>query len=573
MASECGDTGAKGAINLCRRISEDYANGDYRSLNSPLSPTPLRKRTGKKFHVESRMRRVVPRCLLKILNEHIPGFKDEKYAFEIAWMLWSITDPVRQHRNYPNALWLGTDELRAMFGEVKNFKNANRDPRCRYFSIFRHRNNTLSRHDAFTNGYEPTPWMQKALDLAIMSGETGELVDKRGRSQTVPSLAIRSTDTRGHALVRWRGVNVPSIIPVNTENLERLLEKWTTILALRSDPKAFISLLERYALREQALARARLQTQLLITQSRNTRHPGKVYIRYVLHDSGRLYAEGLNLQSCKREVRQTALAGFWDIDISTCHFTIMAQMAARFGYRCAALESYIANKTAVRREIAEKIGVFPSTAKRIINAIGYGARESTSSENAIPELIGKDRAKALYSLKLYRDLKGDVDAATEVILSNQSTKRGLLVNLANRAISVLTDTGKRVKKPTLMAHLLQGVEAAALEAAVRASPGKVLLLQHDGFTANEPIDPELLRSAVLQSTGFDLTFDVEKIEMPLEDLALESSFNKKFEEPSKASADAGFEAFWPVMSGTIAFSCCDVPPVFPRPLPDVESPF
>jgi hypothetical protein len=533
----------------------------------------LRKRTGKKFHVESRIRRVVPRCLLKILNEHIPGFKDEKYAFEIAWMLWSVTDPMRQHRNYPNALWLGTDELRAMFGEVKNFKNANRDPRCRYFSILRHRNNTLSRHDAFTNGYEPVAWMQKALDLAILSGETGDLVDKRGRSQTVPSLAIRSTDTRGHALVRWRGVNVPSIIPVNTENLERLLEKWTLILSLRNDPPAFNSILERYALREQALARAQLQTQLLITQSQNTRHPGKIYIRYVLHDSGRLYAEGLNLQSCKREIRQAALAGLWDIDISTCHFTIMAQMATRFGYHCAAMEAYIANKTAVRRKIAADIGISPSTAKRVINAIGYGARESTSPENAIPELIGKDRAKALYSHKLYRDLKGDVDAATEIILCNQSYKGGRLSNLANRAISVLTDTGKPAKKPTLMAHLLQGVEAAALEAAVRACPGKVVLLQHDGFTAYEPIDPELLRSAVLQFTGFDLIFDVEKIEMPLEDLALKSSFNKKFEEPSKPRTDADFEAFWPVKSGTIAFSSDDVPPVFPLPLPNVELPF
>jgi hypothetical protein len=526
-----------------------------------------------KIHVESRSRRLVPRCLLNALEAHIPGFKYDKYAFEIAWMLWSLTDPSREHRTHPNCIWLHTDELRATFREVKNFKNANRDPSSRYFFVLRHQNDTPSPKDSFTNGYQPTPWMRKALYLAILSGETGDLVDKWGRSKSVPSLAIRSTDTRGNVLVRWKGVNVPPVIPVNIENLQRILEKWAQILRLQSDRVAFDSVLERHGLREGAVVRAYQQTQLLLAQSKNSRHPGKVFIRYVLHDSGRLYAEGLNLQSCKREIRQAALAGHWDIDISTCHFSIMSQLAMRFGCQCPALEAYIANKTAVRQKISKDMGILPSAAKRLINAIGYGARESTSPENAIPQIIGKDRAKVLYAHPTYLAIKSDVNAATEVILGNQPIKRGCISNLANRAIQVKTDEGKSVKKSTLMAHLLQGVEAAALEAAVRACPGKVLLLQHDGFTSYEPIDPEILRSAVLKSTGFDLTFDVEQIQMPLEDLTLESSFNKKFEEPSKPSADGGFEGFWPVMSGTIAFSPDDVPPVFPRPLTGYLLPF
>jgi hypothetical protein len=63
----------------------------------------------------------VPQQLLDVLNEHIPGFRDEKYVFEIAWMLWCRTDPGRVHRSSHEAVWFHTDEIRRLFGEVKIF--------------------------------------------------------------------------------------------------------------------------------------------------------------------------------------------------------------------------------------------------------------------------------------------------------------------------------------------------------------------------------------------------------------------------------------------------------------------
>jgi len=52
--------------------------------------------------------RVVPRQLLEILRTHIPGFDQEKYAFEIAWMLWQTTVPSRQHSHYLGGVWFTT---------------------------------------------------------------------------------------------------------------------------------------------------------------------------------------------------------------------------------------------------------------------------------------------------------------------------------------------------------------------------------------------------------------------------------------------------------------------------------
>ena len=527
----------------------------------------MEKRLRNKLHKESSSSRAVPHQLLKFLGDNIPGFKDEKYAFEIAWLLWCSTDPAREHRVYQGSIWMHTNEFRQLFGEVKNFTNANRGPARRYFSVMRHLNARKSIKDSYTNGYEPQPWMQKALEYVINSGEPIDFLNKRGRSRSIPSLAIRSTDTHGNVVRRWKDVGIPVLIPVNTEGLEVLLGKWEQILNLKSNQGAFKSTLEQYDFKEKGLIRAYRQTKIFIAEARASRHPGMLPIRYVMHESGRLYAEGLNLQSCKREIRQSALAGHWDVDISTCHLTIMAQMAKRFGQSCPALEDYIRQKTDHRLQLSRDLGISQKQAKKIITATGYGAPESTSPYNAIPKQIGIDKAEAFFCHPLYRNIKADVDVATKVILANHPVKNHSLINLANRAIPMASGKYHSSKDTTLMAHLLQGVEAAALEAAVRVCKGKVLLLQHDGFTATESIDPELLRAAVSAATGYDLTFEVEQIQIPMPKIELDPLFNKNLTKTRKPNIHQGFEAFWPVMSGTIAFPSAAVPPVFPIPLP------
>ena len=49
--------------------------------------------------------------------------------------------------------------------------------------------------------------------------------------------------------------------------------------------------------------------------------------RYAEADSGRLYPEGISLASVHGLVKEAALIGQWEYDISNCHFAITAQMA------------------------------------------------------------------------------------------------------------------------------------------------------------------------------------------------------------------------------------------------------
>jgi len=504
--------------------------------------------------------RVVPRQLLEMLRTHIPGFDQEKYAFQIAWMLWQTTVPSRQHNHYLDGVWFTTKEIRELFGEVKRFSEVNRDPR--YFMVAQHRNGAKK---TFTNGYLPWPWLQKALDWSLEGGV--DLVDERGCARRIESRAICSTDYHGNPVQGWKGVDVPSLIPVNVDKLRELAECWETLRALDRSRELPPGFFEEHGLNPGFLPVALQHTKQMLAEASGKRNPGKLYIRYVLHESGRLYAEGLNLQSCKSEIRKAALAGNWDVDIAACHFAIMFQMAKKYGHECKTIENYVRNRKGFRQQIAEEVGLSIGQAKSVITMIAYGAQESLSPMAAIAQEIGTERAERFFETGLYRTLKDDISDAQRVILKNCRRYNGMVINQVRRAKS------EESKPTSLMAHLMQGVEAAALEIAVRACKGKVLLLQHDGFTVSEPINTHQLQFEVLEKIGYDLIFDIEQIEMPFKDLESVDMYNKKLTHLRNANIHAGLETFWPIKSGSVGFSPEDLPPVFPLPLPPLDPTF
>ena len=92
-----------------------------------------------------------------------------------------------------------------------------------------------------------------------------------------------------------------------------------------------------------------------------------------------------------------------------------------------------------------------------------------------------------------------------------------------------------------LAHLLQGVEAKALEAAYSLYPEKIVLLQHDGFTSTKPLDTKRIEAAMLEATGYLL-----KVEQKVIQVNLARAFDKhpddtnnQIEIGRKANAGAG----------------------------------
>jgi hypothetical protein len=270
--------------------------------------------------------------------------------------------------------------------------------------------------------------------------------------------------------------------------------------------------------------------------------------------SGRLYASGLNLQNCKREIRFAALDGHSDYDLKACHFAILAQLAARYGHTSGRISDYVEHRREIRSQIARNTHLTVQEVKQALAAAAYGATLSKRPQDAIPSALGLDRALRLYDDPIFRELVFDLRAAAKVVVQSHPRKQGRLVNAAGRLIDVGEATSQ------LAAHLLQGVEAVALESAVRNCAAHVLLLQHDGFTADRRLDVERLNRAVFDATGLVLEFEEDQIKTPSIDLTNLSTLN-----PPKPTPYKGFEDFLASFSGTIASTLACLPPPHPEP--------
>jgi hypothetical protein len=229
---------------------------------------------------------------------------------------------------------------------------------------------------------------------------------------------------------------------------------------------------------------------------------------YVQSTSGRLYAKGINLQTAPGLIKQAALAGLWEYDFANCHFAIIAQMADQHGHKCCAIARYLGDRKATRWAIAAQAGITEAQAKICLLAVMYGARASEWHENAIPEAIGQEAAIRLFQVEQFKAISTDVAQARRAILKGwKRTASGRLTNAFGKSIA------GNAKPAEQMAHLLQGVEARALKAAIDLYPSQIVLLQHDGFAATTKLDKQAINEAVWLATGYRLELDEEQIQV------------------------------------------------------------
>jgi hypothetical protein len=235
---------------------------------------------------------------------------------------------------------------------------------------------------------------------------------------------------------------------------------------------------------------------------------GYVMHRYAQSRSGRLYGVGVTLQNTPTLIKEAALAGQWEYDFSNCHFTILDQMAAQFGYDCTAIRHYLGNKNAIRAAIADQAGIKVEQAKVCLLATLYGARASLSRENAIPEEIGADAAARLYQVEQYMAIKADIQGARQKILAGwPRTRNGRLINAFKKAIP------RTAKAEERLAHLIQGVEALALKTVIDMHPDQICLVQHDGWASPDRLSIKTIEEAVMEATGYRLDLEETRIQI------------------------------------------------------------
>ena len=456
------------------------------------------------------------------LQKTIPGFKREADSCQhaLARMVWMGRTKRRRHPHFEGAMSFGYEELEDWFGRGQ-FTAIN--DRLGFFRVSDNWHFKLEggvrTDDNFTKGYWFTDLVQASRD---------KYFDRRWRKETrllfiegqilkaqktLPG-AFASTDTKGKATRISRaakGAKELRHVPVDLDTLQRL-RKWLT--GIRREwlaGRAPHDLVTQYPSLVVIERLYELTSQVIRMAKTDVAGHGYIAQQYTESPSGRWYANGVNLQNSSSLIKEAALAGLWEYDFSNCHFDIIKQMAAEYGYECKAIADYLADKKPTRQAIADQAGISVDQAKVCLLAVMYGARASTWHENAIPEEIGKEAATRLYKVALFNGIVKDVARARAVILKKwPRTANGSLTNAYGKAIS---GTDKKVRNAQKLAHLIQGAEAKALMVVIDMHPNDLVLLQHDGFVATRKLYAPAITKAVLQATGYLLELEESQIQV------------------------------------------------------------
>lgn len=451
---------------------------------------------------------LIPDDFLAYLLVHIPGLSAEKdrHQFALAKMLWNGANKQRAHSHYADHFRFSYAEMDAAFGR-RQFDHVNQ--RLRLFTV-----TNWSVEEKFTKGYAPTDLAKQTIEryLAKVHRKPASLVylDASGIKslKSIPE-AVASRGMDGMTTTAWRRAKTLNSARVDMGMLRRL-QTWLikTRDSWRAGQRPPAGLFAQIPSLEM-IERLTNATGRIIRMARiDILGDGYVLHRYAQSRSGRLYGVGVSLQNAPTLIKQAALDGQWEYDFSNCHFTILDQMAARFGYDCTSIRHYLANKRQIREQIAGLAGIEVEQAKVCLLATLYGARATLLPMSAIPQTIGEEAARRLYAAAPYRAIKEDIQGARQAILANwPRTRNGRLINAFKKAIP------RTAKAEERLAHLIQGVEALALKTVVDMYPDQICLVQHDGWASSDALDAPAIEAAVQEATGYRLSLEVERIQV------------------------------------------------------------
>lgn len=474
-------------------------------------------------------------AFLRYLQLYLPGFKNEELEIQLALLDMILQAPsrYRQHAHYDGWATFTYQELERRFGEDK-FREVNR--RVRVFDVIEDWSKVLGMTKPYMLTDAVTDLRDKFLKGVLRRRNTDLLTEDGKAIRTLPRNALEAKNKSGQTREGWREVAVRTDVPINMHMLKMLIRR---IEAKRYAIEYGFVQGELFSQEpdEKYLRELHAEALAILHQSKNTVAPGFVIHRYQQSESGRLYAKGINLQNAYRPVRQAAMTSFYDYDISNAHFAILDQMAQRFGYECSAIRHYLKHKKTIREELADKFGLHIGQAKQALIALVYGAAFSEEDTRAIPKIVGSVVvAKKMYQHPQFTAIKADVDGAKKAILAGWPVSRRTIKNACGLTVDI------KDKNPLQqLAHLLQGIEATALEAAHRVAPDKIVLLQHDGFTTTEKLDHEAIETAMFEATGYRLEVGKpDPIICNLDDAFNEHPVKNQNEIPLEANACAGF---------------------------------
>ena len=457
----------------------------------------------------------VPDSFIKALQRGNLGFKawTERQQWHMAKLIWEEGLKRREHRRREGWITIGHKELERGFGRG-GFAAMNAALAVFDVSENWHYRDGRSRKQNATRGYRLMPWVmalkeqylkprEKAITRLIYLDNKDEF--HALKSVPNPIAAKEDDDALGVTATAWRQAKPFNKVPVDLVLMRGLYEHLTRMLKPENLNQSDIFL---RAEAEDIARRVEWVGQLIRLADTDIAGRGFIIHRYAECKTGRLYASGISLQTAPRIIRKAALHGLWDYDIENCHFAIFSQLAAKYGYQADAVRDYINRKNDIREGIASRVGIRTEQAKMALLALMFGARTTDRPENAINREIGQASARALYQDAEFAAIARDVHRGRDVILKGWPKRKTTLLNDIGKPVSL------KAKPEVRMAHIIQGIEALAIRAAISLYPDEIVLLMHDGFVTTRQIDAVAVERRILAETGYSLRLAGGVIELP-----------------------------------------------------------
>jgi hypothetical protein len=214
------------------------------------------------------------------------------------------------------------------------------------------------------------------------------------------------------------------------------------------------------------------------------------------------------LQRYRKQYKKQILADFgyeYQYDIQCCAPTLIHQYAQQLGMDLYlfALNKYLANRTAVRQELAARLELPTDAVKEIINALFAGAKIANNKHSDIFHILNGDRARIEYLKQdsFITELRSDIKTCWEYITPHLARRR----NTKTNRLLMITSKQKWNVYFELERLVLNSVRNHLDDLSMR------YFLEHDGWSCERELDREVLRDYVRTQTGYDLEFDYEKI--------------------------------------------------------------
>ena len=469
-------------------------------------------------------------AFLRYMAREVPAIKHESVSVQLALcsMIFEAPTRYRAHTHHEGHSRFTWQELEQSFGR-NGFKAIN--DRLGLFEVLKNETgredwNWKKEGDGRTKAFMLTEQVStirdKYLKGVLKRRPTNWLTEDGKYLQTLPANAMMAKNKDGQSRRGFHDLPVTALVAVNMVQIKKLIVSiQARLIAYEADiflgqPGFVNGELFSEVPDTKFLNALKQEAAMMYSKANNKNWPGFVMHRYMEVQSGRVYVQGANnLGNCYGVLREVAMAGkgMYDIDIENCHYSILAQMAGALKYQCTAIQDYLDEKQKVRKSMAAEFRISEQQAKDALISLIYGAKFSARDKDALPKIFNGDTALAdkIYLHPKFLALRNDIAGARNVVLDALPVSRQTIQNC--RGLTMRLDESNERQR---LAHLLQGVEVTALEAAYRLYPKEIVLLQHDGFASTCQLDTKRIEAAMKDATGYTLQVEQKLIQVNLD---------------------------------------------------------